>query len=195
MSIHSLLLRLPERPCDPALAWAQKLDCSPREAWERCEDGSWLLWLCGVVEVDRRLHVEAACDCAETALVNTRPPLGLLAKAQLAISAARSWCRGKATLRDVWRAKAEALAAADHAVSTSHCLSILVAADAARSTADQYAAACAVEFAARHAAWTAHGYVHAWSESLRRSADLVRARIPWAAVADAATIAINRSRT
>lgn len=129
--------------CQEARVWVGDRDLAT--AWRECARGDWMLWLAARAGVDRRLVVEAACDCAEAALVHV--PAGEN-RPRVAIETARRWSRGEATVEEVRRA----------------------AADAADAYAASYAAADAD--AGRRA-------------SLARSADMVRARIPYETIAAA----------
>ena len=99
------------------LALLRKLDAGPeaiewyadREgeaAWRDCARGDWMLWIAARLKVDRRLLVEAACDCAELALVYI--PAGE-DRPRLALETARRWARGDATVTEL-RAAAQAAA-------------------------------------------------------------------------------------
>jgi hypothetical protein len=154
-------------PCAPAVEWLGERDLET--AWSECERGDWMLWLATRAGVDRRLLVQAACDCAETALQYV--PEGE-ERPRVAVETARAWCRGEATLEEV----REAAYADDDAAYAD-------AADAAAYAADAAAAAAYAADAADAAAYAAYA---ARLDSLRRSADLVRARISAADVADAA---------
>ena len=99
---------------------------SLREAWTTCERGDWLLWLAAKIDIDRKIIVRAACDCARTALKyvkegETRP--------LKAIETAEAWCEGKATIEEV---RAAAYAAYAYAADADA---------AAYAAADAYAAA------------------------------------------------------
>lgn len=135
--------------CGEALDWVADRDL--KTAWAECERGDWMLWLAGGLGIDRKLLVQAACDCAETALKfvpegEDRP--------RIVIETARAWCRGEATLDEVLEA-ADAVYAA-YAAGASN---------AARAAA--YAAADAAY--ADYADYAAH----------KEHADLVRQRIPF----------------
>jgi len=54
--------------CGEAIEWAAGKQ--PYEAWRTCHRSDWLLWIAAKVGVDRKLVVQAACDCAELALVH-----------------------------------------------------------------------------------------------------------------------------
>ena len=94
-------------PCSDAVAWIG--DKTLAEAWSTCERGDWLLWLAGRVEVDRKLLVTCACQCA-------RLVLPLVKKGELrplkAIEAAEGWARGEVMKKEVRTAADAAYAAA-----------------------------------------------------------------------------------
>jgi len=156
-----------------------------------------MLWLAIRAGVDRRLVVLAACGCAEPALVHV--PAGE-DRPRLAVETARRWARGKATIEEVRSASAAAYAAyaaayaayaaAYAAASAAASAAAYAAADAAAAAAAAaaYAASAAADAAvAASAASAAVAADAARSVSLARSADFVRARIPWE-VAEAALI-------
>lgn len=106
---------------------------SLRQVWNSCDRGGWLLWLADKLDIDRKLIVLAACDCARTALkfvpADESRPLR-------AIETAEAWCRGEAAIEQVNAAYAAANAAY-----------AAIAADAAASEAANaaYAAYAAAE--------------------------------------------------
>lgn len=88
---------LPRDACPEAREWCRTQPDYPT-AWETCPRGDWLLWLAERSDVNRRLLVLAACDCARLSLRyvpagETRP--------LRAIEAAEAWTRGEATLEEV----------------------------------------------------------------------------------------------
>jgi hypothetical protein len=154
---------------------------SLRTAWRLCDRGNWMMWLAGRVDVDRRLLVLAACDCARLALRHARGPGALHA-----IETAEAWTRGEATIVQVrtaayasaraGRAAAYAYARASRANSAAYA-----AADAAAYAAYDSTYAYAAADAAQHAAIA---YVAATFaehvvcvDTLGTCADLVRKRI------------------
>jgi len=184
--------------CPPALAWCleQPAGLSAYALYRRCPLGEWLLWLAVELDLDRRLIVLGACDCAETALVylpadEPRP--------RLAIETARAWARGEATLADV-REAAMAARAARPPISTFPRACAYSAANAAfaaarassYSTQGAYAA-----FSANAANYAAYSAAHssanaaacaapfARAAAQRQNARLVRRRIPWRMYRDA----------
>jgi hypothetical protein len=104
--------------CEDAAAWAKGFKGTARQAWLACERGDWLMWLCARLEVDRKLVVTAACDCAEPALKYVRAGED---RPRKAIETARAWVRGEATIAEVRAAAAAdaAAAAADAARQAS----------------------------------------------------------------------------
>ena len=124
------------KPCREAADWYNGQDSE--EAWLACSRGDWLLWAAGKLNVDRKLLVAAACDCAELAI-----PFAGKAKpvAEKTLAVTRLWLEGKATREEV-RAAANAAYAA-YAAATN------AAADAAYAAA--YAAANAADAAANAA--------------------------------------------
>ena len=83
-------------------------------AWRECKRGDWMLWLAGVAEIDRRLLVAAACDCAETALDHVREE-DLIA-VLLALHVAREFVAGRADKEDASHAAYAASSAASAAL-------------------------------------------------------------------------------
>jgi len=145
--------------CREAADWYDGRDSE--QAWAECERGDWMLWVAGKLNVDRKVLVAAACECAELALVHV--PDGEDRPRQ-AIETARAWVSGNATLEQVRKAAdaARAAAYADAARAAAY-------ADAARAAAS---AADAAAYASR-------------AKSLRRSAEIVRAHISWVVLHEA----------
>jgi len=153
--------------CPPALAWCreQPAGLSAYALYRRCPRGDWLLWLAATLDLDRRLIVLGACDCAETALVylpadEPRP--------RLAIETARAWVAGGATLADVreaaraardcaFSASAAANTDASHAANAN--AAFVCAAYAARAAS--HAANANAAYAASHAAYAAYTCAYA----------------------------------
>jgi hypothetical protein len=151
--------------CRDARAWAAGR-AATEDSWLACERGDWLLWIAARLGVDRRLVVLAACDCARLSLHwipdgEHRP--------RLAVEAAERWARGEAEIEEVRAAAYAAACAADAAAAADACAYAAYAADACAYAAD---AACVAAAADARAA------------TLRTCADLVRARIPWAVMAE-----------
>jgi hypothetical protein len=184
--------------CGESFTWAADYP-DPRDAWDHCPRGDWLLWVAHRLArrdwllwvahrlgVSRKLVVLAACDCARTALRYVPEGEG---RPRLAIETAEAWCRGEATEKEA----REAANAAAHAAG--------LAADAAAYAANATYAANAAAHAAAHATYAAAHAANATyaaaglataaataataaaTAANRRCADLVRARIPWEAVA------------
>jgi hypothetical protein len=176
--------------CFAALDWLATFPASATlvDVWEACDRGDWLLWFASRVGVDRRLVVEAACDCAETALAYVPPSEERPARA---IAVARAWARGEATADEVRAAADDAKRASEAAAAhaTHDRVDDIAAARAA------YAAACAAYavvddadaarafYAASHAADAAAVYTTRVASVHARHASLVRDRITAADVA------------
>jgi hypothetical protein len=168
------------------MEWA-KSQQSEKLAWENCPRGDWLLWIAGKVAIDRKLLVEAACDCAHLALRFIKK--GELRPRQ-AIATARAWCRGKATIEQVRSAYAAAAAyAAAHAYDTAaHAAAdAAFAADAYDADAAAFAAAAAA-YAAAHAYDTAADAAFA-ADAFAAAAAAYAAAAAFTAAADAADAA------
>ena len=130
--------------CAEARLWLNT-QTDPRTAWETCERPDWMIWYARRRNVERKVLVRIACDCARTALRfvpegEDRP--------RLAIEAAERWTLGEATIDEVRvAAYAAAYAAADAAA--------YAAADAAAYAADAAAYAAYAADAAAYAAYAA----------------------------------------
>ena len=122
--LRALLKR--KSACQDAVDWIGKR--APKQAWDTCSRGDWMLWLAGRIGIDRKLLVLAACDCAEPALKFVRKGEDRPAQA---IRTARLWCGGKATLKEV---RADADAAVNAAV---YAAAAYAAVDAAAYAADR----------------------------------------------------------
>lgn len=178
MNRDDLLRRLAVLPaCVEARAWAAGTPGTPEELWSTCPRGDWLLWLAMRAGVDRRVVVLAACDCAETATPHltdsTRGP------ALAAIETARRWARGEATQQDVRNANA-ALTGREDGDAADHAACAVAFAAYAAFVSVRSVAADDVSMAAAYASSAVVG--EDVRTGLRRCADLVRARIPWADV-------------
>ena len=134
--------------CQEAIDWVGRRDI--KSAWRDCPRGDWMLWLAGRLDIDRKLLVLAACDCAETALQYV--PKGEDRPVKC-IQVSRNWCNGTASMDDVRAARRDADAAAAYAAA------------AAAYDAAAYADAAATYAAARKTAQ-------------QTCADLIRKRIP-----------------
>jgi hypothetical protein len=173
-SVLDLISNLrPLYACVESIEWLESLppDTTFAQVWAQCERGDWMLWLAGRRKgVDRKLLVLAACDVAEPALQHVRAGEERPAEA---IESARRWARGEAPT------SASHAAAAAHAsycapTSASHVASHAAYAAAYSAAAPQ--AAHAAAFDAACASYADDDEAH--KASLKRSADLVRARIP-----------------
>ena len=163
--------------CDEAVRWVADRDLE--SAWAQCEQGDWMLWLAAKANIDRKLLVQAACDCAETAWPYCKLEETLQA-AMLCVHVTREWCEGRTDIEDVREARYAAYAAAA-AAAAAYAADYAADADAAAyaaayaAAAAAYAAAYAVN-AADYAADAADAAARA--KTLAKCADLVRARIP-----------------
>ena len=162
--------------CPEATQWAESQP-DAETAWRQCPRGDWLLWAAARLDIDRKLLVRAACACARTAL--PRVPAGE-ERPRIAIETAEAWSRGEATIDDVLRAARDACAAWNNAAAAAAhaaAYAAYAAADTASAAADAaYAAAAAADDAYAAAADAAR------SDSLARSADIVREILPWEAM-------------
>ncbi len=144
--------------CVSAVKWVDRRGI--RTAWRDCPRGDWMLWLAGQLDIDRKLLVLAACDCAETALQYV--PEGEDRPAN-AIQTSRNWCDGTASIRDCRKAATAATAAAADAADADAAAYAAYAAAAAAAAADADAAAdaAAAAAAADAAAYAAAAYAAA----------------------------------
>ena len=187
-SLSALLERLDA--CRDARSWAANYT-DLATAWGECKRADWMLWLASRV-LPRQIVVQAACDCAETALEyvgSGETQTAIL----LTLHIAREWAEGREDIETV-RAASSCAAARSAADAAYAAYAAYAAADAARSPARSaadaayaaYAASAAADAAraaarsaAADAAWDA-AWVAAYaarSRALAGMADLVRARI------------------
>ena len=170
--------------CSEAVEWVGKRGLMT--AWRDCPRGDWMLWLAGRLDIDRKLLVLVACDCAETALQYVPEGEDRPAKC---IQITRDWCNGTASLDDVRAARRAADAAAADAAAADTAAADTVAAAAA------YAAYAAAAAYAAYAAYVAYAYAAAYvayayaarTKALKICADLVRKRIPVSVIQKALT--------
>jgi hypothetical protein len=164
--------------CNNACRWVGKR--SPKQAWDECPRGDWLLWIASELNIDCKLVVLATCGCARLGLGyvptgETRP--------LVAIETAEKWTRGEATSEQVRVAAAVcrtlyrgcaagyAVEAAGFAANTA----VHAATFSRLSTNDVVLSLAAVDDAV--AAVYATDY--ALNEMRQQCADVVRGVIPW----------------
>jgi hypothetical protein len=158
--------------CDEPFTWAAAYP-DPRDAWDHCPRGDWLLWVAVKLGVDHRLVVLAACDCARTALRHVPPGED---RPRLAIETAEAWCRGEVTDREV---RAET---ADYAANAAWA-----AAWAATHAIHAWAATTAAHVAAGATTATTHATYATYADAARAAAAADAAAAANAACAAAAT--------
>lgn len=185
-NLATLLARL--HACRAAQEWAAGK--TPEQAWNECPRGDWMLWLAGMLDIDRKVLVRATCACARLALPHV--PAGETRPLK-ALETAEAWTRGEATLEDVRAAEEAALEAAWTAWEAVDVEAWTAAAAVAWAAACAVAcAAAAAAAAAWGAAWgAAEAAAEAWAAEKRESAlaecaDLVRRHIPFAEIAEKA---------
>ena len=139
--------------CPDAVKWVGRRGLMT--AWRDCKRADWMLWLAGSLDIDRKLLVLAACDCAETALQYVPEGEDRPAKA---IQVSRNWCGGTAFIGDVRNAVYAAAYAAYAATNAAYA-----------ATNAAYAATNAATYAAAR----------------KTCADLVRKRIPFDVISKA----------
>jgi hypothetical protein len=156
--------------CYEAVKWVEDKD--PETAWHECQRGDWLLWIAARLEIDRKLLVLAACDCAEPALVFVPDGEERPAKA---IAAARAWAAGEANAFNAAKDFADGTAVADSVDAVIAAAAALYASQAVfRPLFACYAISSVADVSDP---W---GYLRA--ESLAHSATLVRDRIPFGVI-------------
>jgi hypothetical protein len=106
--------------CNEPRAWCHGKSLA--EAWEQCQRGDWLLWLCARMEGEkgwpsRQDIVLAACACVEPALKFVRAGEE---RSSLAIETVRRWAVGATTLQETYEAGSVARDAAVDANSKVH---------------------------------------------------------------------------
>ena len=94
--------------CAEARLWLNT-QTDPHVAWEMCERPDWMIWFARRRNVERKVLVRIACDCARTVLRFV--PEGE-ERPRLAIEAAERWTRDEATIDEVRAAAYAAYAAA-----------------------------------------------------------------------------------
>ena len=176
--------------CSESIVWLEERSRRVRPdqrraslAWAECERGDWMLWIAVRAGVDRRIVVAAACACAREALVHV-PAREL--RPLRAIETAEAWTRGEATIEAVRLAAYAAADASDAAASASAYASAYAYASASASAyASASASASAADAAASASASASASAYAARRQSLARSAEIVRAHIPWTLVRSA----------
>jgi len=178
--------------CGDAVDWVGRRGIMT--AWRDCNRADWMIWVSGKLNIDKKLIVLAACDCAETALKYVPKGEDRPAKA---IRTARNWCNSTATKQECRAAAAAAYAASAAAAATYAAAAATYAADAAAATyaaaAAAYAASAAyaaTDAAAAYAAYAAAATYAAATYAAKQStqklcADLVRKRIPFNLIKEA----------
>ena len=134
--------------CAEARLWLNT-QTDPRVAWEMCERPDWMIWYARRRDVDPKVFVRIACDCARTVLWlvpegENRP--------RLAIEVAERRMRGEATIdevRDAAYAAEAAAADATYAATYAAVYAAVYTAEAAAYAA--YVVDAAAEAAAAYA--------------------------------------------
>ena len=156
-------------PCHEAIKWVRDQK-NQQQAWEDCDRGDWMLWLCGKLSgkpgsYKRKKLVLTSCECARLSLKYVKK--GEIRPLK-AIETAEKWVKGKATIEEVRDA---AYAAASASADAADYAAYAAAAAADAAAADAYAAAAAADAAASAAA-------DARSKVLKKCADIVRKDYP-----------------
>lgn len=167
--------------CLEAKEWVGRR--SLRCAWRKCEYGDWMLWLAAKANVDRRVLVFAACQCARLSLHHVpkdeRRPLR-------AIETAEAWCQKKATSKkaqkaacSTWISEENSTPSAEAATNSAYlCCGLVYAHDTkhcASNTAEEAAAASHLAF---HGKLLNCWYRPEYLATLRQCADIARTHIP-----------------
>jgi hypothetical protein len=151
--------------CEEARTWVAERTL--KQAWAECDNPSWMFWFAARMGVDRKLIVEAACQCAEAA-VGAFTPEGE-ERPWKAIETARAWIHGEATIQQVSEAADAAYASASDVYAAD-------AADAAYASAyAAYSAAYSAYSAAYAAAYDVYASADAiQQQSITQCADIIR---------------------
>jgi len=111
--------------CKEAVLFSAKFE-TPKEAWENCPRGDWMLWIASRLNVDKRLLTLAKGRCAETVLHLMRDQ-----RSKDAVRAAIDFGEGKIdTIQLESAAYAAAAAAADAYAAAAAAAATYVADDA-----------------------------------------------------------------
>lgn len=98
--------------CSEAVEWLKASDHQTlQEAWDACERADWLLWLAAHMDVDGVALVNAACDCAATALPVWEKSYPDDKRPHQAIERARQYVAGQCDLAALTEARDAAWAA------------------------------------------------------------------------------------
>ncbi len=174
-AVKPILARL--QPCSEARAWiSAQRHVTFEDAWNACPDGSWMIWLADRAGVSPRRVVRATCDCLAPLLEG----LPKHHSARRAVKMARRWAAGRASTEEYVNAAYKARddnanRAFYHLVyaADAHLVITMVAEDADAAVVDAVSGTSC-------------------TQSLARSAEHIRARIPWW-VMEAAMIKYARS--
>jgi hypothetical protein len=187
MTTSALTALIHLRPCSDAASW---LATQPtiEQAYLNCHRGDWLLWLAAKLSLPRPLLVQAACDCARTALcfvpLDEPRPLQAIEAAEVwaASPTSENLFRVRAASSSADAAYADAAAAAAYAADAA-AFAYAFAADAAYADATYADAAAAFAYADARTVQAAQAaaYAHtAQADAARQNhAELVRARLPF----------------
>ena len=113
--------------CQEAVDWIGRRGLMT--SWRDCKRADWMLWAAVKLNIDKKLIVLAACDCAETALQYV--PDGEDRPAR-AVQTSRNWCNGTATRQECRKAAADAAHAAAHAAHAARRSTRAICADLVR---------------------------------------------------------------
>ncbi len=143
-------------------------------AWNDCQYAEWMLCFAGGIDIDRKMLVLAACDCAEPALQYGRDGED---RPEKVIQMARDWCAGIVTMHDVRNA---AVIAFDCAGRPALAAGYAAAAAGSYYPGDAGIHAANAAVAASYAAFPRDTSADIANRHrlLAISADLVRQRIP-----------------
>ena len=140
--------------CRDAVKWVEFRDL--KQVWAECERIDWLLWLAGRSNIDSKLLVQVAVECAELSLPNYEKQYPNDNRIRDCINTVKRWIKGEASLEDVSTAWSAAESAAESTAWSAE--------SAARSAA--WSAESAAESAARSAAWSAESAARSKTFSL-----------------------------
>ena len=161
-------------PCDEAIQFYNQFD-TPKEAWDKCPRGDWMLWIASKLQVDYRELVLAKALCSNTVRYLMKDN-----RSKNAVYVAFMYGREKATKDELRAAAYAAYAAADAAADADYATyatyaAAYAAADAAAYAADAAAYAADATYTAAYAATTYAAYAAAAKKTNQmKTADICR---------------------
>ena len=158
-----------KKACENAIEWTGKR--LPKQVWNECERGDWMLWLISKSENYSIQQITAIkVECAELVKHLMKDERSLKA-----LEVAKKFSKGKATIEELKAATAAANAAVAVAAYAADAYAYAAAANAAATNAAAAAAAYAAY--AAYAANAAANAADAYAETLKKCADICRKHI------------------